>query len=287
MPARTLKVRSLGGGPHGRRQVPGGPRPWGRLGWVLASLLFLLTAALGLAWWAAPEFLRKEAESRGSEWLGREVRLERVELGLFPLRMQAHGMVLGAQATATSQRVSTGGSSEASPAAAPLLRLERLAVTVDAWSLWRRAPVVTQLEVEGLQVHVARTASGAWSVDDLRRRFQPAPGAPPAAGPGLPLTLRNGALRGARLTLEDAHLGQRHEVTDLQLTLPWWSNRAEEAEQAVQPRLSMRLNGAPVSLEAQAWPLRRVPLVQARLSVADLALAPLWPWMPPDLPLRP
>lgn len=278
-----MKVWFSGEWPSGRRQVPGGRRPSGRLGWVLAILLFLLTAALGLAWWAAPEFLRQQAESRGSELLGREVRLQRVELGLFPLRMQAHGLVLEAHASASS----SGASSKGSPAAAPLLRLERLAATVDAWSLWQRAPVVTQLEVEGLQVHVARTASGAWSVDDLRRRFQPAPAAPAQTGPGLPLTLRNGAVRGARLTLEDAQLGQRHEITDLQVTLPWWSNRAEDAEQAVQPRLSMRLNGAPVSLEAQAWPLRQAPLVQARLGVAELALAPLWPWLPPDLPLRP
>ena len=253
---------------------------------VLAAALFLLTAALGLAWWAAPEFLRQQAESRVSELLGRELRLQRLELGLFPLRVQAHGLVVGVAAGPSSVS-SPDASSKASPEAAPLLRLERLAATVDAWSLWQRAPVVTQLEVEGLQVHVARTASGAWSVDDLRRRFQPAPAGPAQAGPGLPLTLRNGALRGGRLVLEDALLGQRHEVTDLQLTLPWWSNRAEEAEQAVQPRLSMRLNGAPVSLEAQAWPLRQVPLVQARLSVAELALAPLWPWLPPDLPLRP
>ena len=136
--------------------MPGGRRPSGRLGWVLAILLFLLTAALGLAWWAAPEFLRQQAESRGSELLGREVRLQRVELGLFPLRMQAHGLVLEAQASASS----SGASSKGSPAAAPLLRLERLAATVDAWSLWHRAPVVTQLEVEGLQVHVARAEEG-------------------------------------------------------------------------------------------------------------------------------
>jgi hypothetical protein len=185
-----MKVWFSGEWPSGRRQVPGGRRPSGRLGWVLAILLFLLTAALGLAWWAAPEFLRQQAESRGSELLGREVRLQRVELGLFPLRMQAHGLVLEAQASASS----SGASSKGSPAAAPLLRLERLAATVDAWSLWHRAPVVTQLEVEGLQVHVARTASGASSVDDLRRRFQPAPAAPAQTGPGLPLTLRNARL---------------------------------------------------------------------------------------------
>jgi uncharacterized protein involved in outer membrane biogenesis len=253
---------------------------------VLMAVLFLLAAALAGAWWGAPQVLRQQIEQRGSQALGRAVGLQHLELGLFPLRVTLQGLVVQAQAPAAADRAS-GVSMGAGPAAPALLRLERLAVSVDAWSLLRQEPVVNGLEVDGLQIHVARTADGAWSVDDLQRRFQPARPEAPARSAAAPFTVRNVAVRGGRLSLEDAQHGQRHEVTDLQFTLPWASTRPEDVEQAVQPRLSARLNGSPVNLEAQAWPLRKTPSFQGRLGVTDLSLAPLWPWLPPGVPLHP
>jgi len=277
--------------------------------WLL-GVLGLLFVALLAAWWAAPEQLRQQVELRGTEALGRPVRLEQLQLSLVPLRVTLQGLEVGEAAGARGAAASAQGLSTATvagsasvPTAGPtpaptsasapaastpgLLQVQRLEVEVDPWSLWRREPEVTRLLVEGWSVQLSRSASGAWSVDDLLRRFRPAaPPAPQAESPML-FTLRDLDLRGGRLSLEDGQHGQRHEISQLQLSLPWWSNRPADAQREVQARLSSRVNGAPFSLQASAWPMRAQAAVQARLDVSGLDLAPLWAWWPSDLPLRP
>lgn len=281
--------------------------------WLL-GVLGLLCVALLAAWWAAPEQLRQHVELRGTEALGRPVRLQQLQLSLVPLRVTLQGLEVGESAgargaaasarglsTATaagSAPVPTAGSvlapaPTAAPAPAPaasspgLLQVQRLEVEVNPWSLWRREPEVTRLLVEGWSVHLSRSTSGAWSVDDLLRRFRQTEPPAPQAGPPMLFTLRDLDLRGGRLSLEDGQHGQRHEFSQLQMSLPWWSNRPADAQREVQARLSLRVNGAPVSLQASAWPLRAQAAVQARLDVSGLDLAPLWAWWPSDAPLRP
>jgi len=275
------------------------------MAWLL-GVLGLLCVSLLAAWWAAPEQLRQQVELRGTEALGRPVRLEQLQLSLLPLRVTLQGLAVseavggrGAAPSAHGQSTATVVGSVAATAAAPapapapaaltpgLLQVQRLEVEVDPWSLWRREPEVTRLLVEGWSVHLSRSASGAWSVDDLLRRFRPAAPPAPQAGPPMLFTLRDLDLRGGRLSLQDGQHGQRHEISQLQLSLPWWSNRPADAQREVQARLSLRVNGAPVSLQASAWPLRAQAAVQARLDVSGLDLAPLWAWWPSDLPLRP
>jgi Domain of Unknown Function (DUF748) len=277
--------------------------------WLL-GVLGLLCVALLAAWWAAPEQLRRQVELRGTEALGRPVRLQQFQLSLVPLRVTLQGLEVGevtggrgAAASAHGLSTATVAGSASAPTAGPtpaptsasapaastpgLLQVERLEVEVDPWSLWRREPEVTRLLVEGWSVHLSRSASGAWSVDDLLRRFRQTETPAPQAGPPLLFTLRDLDLRGGRLSLEDGQHGQRHEIAQLQLSLPWWSNRPADAQREVQARLSSRVNGAPLSLQASAWPLRTQAAVQARLDVSGLDLAPLWAWWPSDLPLRP
>ena len=249
--------------------------------WVLAVLV-LLCGAVAAAWWMAPEQLRLQVERRGTQALGRPVTLQQVQLSLNPLGLSLQGLSIG-----PAPGAGAGGSGASVPAAPPLLQVQRLAVELDAWSLWRGEPVITRLQVENPQLQVARSAAGAWSVDDLRQRLQPKDGAAPTSGPGPVFTLRNVSLQGGRWLLDDQLHQQRHEVAELKLELPWFSTRVEDAGREVQASLSMRLNGAALGLQAQALPMRPQPSVQARLQVTDLGLSPLWPWLPPDLPLQP
>ena len=261
--------------PHTPRRARGGVAR--AMAWLL-GVLALVCMVLVAAWWAAPEQLRRQVELRGAEALGRPVRLQQLELRLVPLRVTLQGLDVGAAAPAVT----------AAAASAPgLLQVQRLELELDPWSLWRREPEVTRLLVEGLSVHVARSASGVWSVDDLLRRLRPATPSAPEPGPGMVFTLRDLELRGGRLSFEDGQHGQRHEFSQLQLDLPWWSNRPADAQREVQARLSVRVNGAPLNLQVSAWPQRAKPAVQARLEVSGLDLAPLWAWWPSDVPLRP
>lgn len=264
------------------------------LAWLL-GILIVVCIAFAAAWQAAPEQLRRLVERQGTEALGRTVRLQQLQFSLVPMRLTLQGLEVGGAAA-------TGGPSPAAPVktdappaggASPsaLLEMKRLELEVDPWSVWRREPEVKRLLVEGLSLQLERTASGSWSVDDLLRRFQPASPSPSRAGPPTVVTLRDVEFRGGRVRLDvhtpDGSHHQRHEFSDLQLSVPWWSNRPEEAQREVQARLSVRVNGAPLSLQARGWPHRAEPAVQARLDVSSLNLAPLWPWWPDQLPLRP
>lgn len=250
--------------------------------WVLA-VLALVCGALAVAWWMAPEQLRLQVERRGTQALGRAVTLQQVQLSLRPLGVTLQGLSVGPAAGA----VAGAGAAPVGPTAPPLLQVQRLAVELDAWSLWRGEPVITRLEVDDPRLQVARSAAGAWSLDDLRQRLQPRADATSSPGTGPVFTVQNVSLKGGRWNLDDQLLQQRHEVAELRLDVPWFSTRAEDAGREVQARLSLRLNGAALNLQAQALPMRPQPSVQARLQVTDLGLAPWWPWLPADLPLQP
>lgn len=70
--------------------------------------------------------------------------------------------------------------------AAPLLELAQLHGDVSVASMFRRAPVIEALELDGLRLHVARTAEGhddIDDIDDLVARLTPPADAPASQTP--------------------------------------------------------------------------------------------------------
>jgi len=149
--------------------------------------LTAITVAAAVALYAlagfviAPPLLRSWIETRGSAFLGRTLRLERLRLNPFTLSATADGLDL---------RDADG---------TPLLRWDRLFVDLQAASLLRREWRLRAVDLEGASARLVLLPDGRLNVADLADRLAPAAG--PAAPPAAPTAVRIGHLRLAGATV--------------------------------------------------------------------------------------
>jgi uncharacterized protein involved in outer membrane biogenesis len=224
-----------------------------------------------LAWLALPPLIKSQAQTRLSALLGRAVTIGSVDLRPWSLELTVGDLTIGA---------APGGGQQ------PLLRAARLYVDGDLASVWRRAPVLNALEIDGLELHVARVGEGRYDLDDVLAKFASDP-ADPAAAPSEParLALYNIRLRDAAASFDDRPAGRVHRIEALQLSLPFLSTIPAHVDVTVQPHLAFKLNGVAFDTGAQATPFAQQRSGELKLAVADLDLAPYLGYLPQGLPV--
>ncbi len=235
-----------------------------RVAWGVAGLL----AVWALAWLAVPPLLKSQAQTRLSALLGREVLIGEVAFKPWSLDLTLRQLRIGGVA----------GASE------PLLQLAQAHVDLSINSLFRRAPVIEALELDGLRLRVARTSAGHYDIDDLIERFTPRADAPPSEPARF--ALYNVQLRDAQLRFDDRPVARVQQVDALQLALPFLSNLPGELDVKVEPRLAFKLNGTPFDSGAQATPFAQTRSATLKLTVAGLDLVPYLGYLPDALPVR-
>jgi uncharacterized protein involved in outer membrane biogenesis len=235
-----------------------------RLGWTAAALVLLMV----VGWLALPSLLLWQLPPRLSEALGRPVTIGKIELTPWTLEFAATDIAIGGPA----------GSSE------PLLTIGRAHADLSISSLFRRVPVVEEIEIDAPVLRVARTAEGRYDIDDLLARFAPDPAAPPAEPARF--AIYNLQIRDGRLRFDDRPVERVHSIDGLRLALPFISNLPAEVEIKVEPRLAFRLNGTAFDTGAQATPFAKTKAGTLQLAVRDLDLARYGPYLPEALPAR-
>ncbi len=238
-----------------------------RLLWTVGTVL-----VLGITTWlAVPPLLKWQLETRGSELLGRDIRVGEVKFSLIDLALTLTRLsVAAAPGSATST---------------PQLQIERLFVDIDSRSLLRLAPVIDAIEIDVPQLHIARVSDGHYDIDDLLQRF-----AQPAQQPeGEPqrFALFNLRLSGGQVRFDDQPFGQQHELRNITLDLPFLSNLPDDLQIKVEPRLAFELNGSAFDSRG-----RTTPFAQGRASEFDLRfdgldLARWWAYLPESVPVKP
>ncbi len=233
-----------------------------------AVAVLALLALWLLLWLAVPPILKSQAQQRLGDLLGRPVSIGEVDFRPWSLEL-------------TLRELSIGGPPGAER---PLLRAARAHVDADMASLWRRAPVLAALEVDGLQVNVTHLEPGRYDIDDLLARFAPDPAAPPSEPARF--ALHNLRLADATLRFDDRPAARVHSVEALQLALPFVSNLPADVAVTVQPHLAFRLDGAAFDSGASALPFAERRSGELHLKIADLDLARYAVYLPAAVPLR-
>jgi uncharacterized protein involved in outer membrane biogenesis len=272
-----------------------------RLAWLVGGILLLWL----ITWLAVPPLLKWQAQTRLSDALGREVTLGEVKFKPWSLDLTVHDVVVsralrprpdaaGAVTAAASTISPAASAAKAAPqasaasAAEPLLRVARVHVDLSMASLLRRAPVISALEIDAPQLHVARTAPGHYDIDDLIERYTPRADAPvskPASEPGN-FALYNLQVRDAQVHFDDRPVGRVQRIEALQLALPFLSNLPADVDVQVAPHLAFKLNGVAFDSGAQATPFAETRSGVLKLAVGKLDLAPYLGYLPDSLPVR-
>ena len=237
-----------------------------RLLWLSGAVLLLW----GLGWLVLPPLLKPQLETISSRQLGRPVTVGRLELRPWSLELMLHQLVVGAAPSQADR--------------APQLLVERLYIDASLESLWRLAPVLDAVAVQGPALRLTHQGDGRYDIDDILQRFLTDSAPANTVAPGF--ALHNLTLSAGRLDVDDQWAGRRHTVRELQLSLPFLSNLPTERAVTVQPKLAFLLNGSRFESSAQATPFAPGRQAAVQLSLAGLDLAPWLPYVPASLPVR-
>ncbi len=233
---------------------------------ILGAVIVLMLAA----WLLVPRWLAGPGARTISQALGREFSVTDVRFHPWTLGLEIDGArIAGAQ-----------------PADPPLLAIRHLEAELSLRSLWHASPVLASLRIDQPVIHAARLAPGHYDFDDLLARVTKPPPQPQPDDKPPQLGLYNISLKQGQVLLDDRPVGRHHELSDLQLELPFISTLAADVAVAVQPRISGKLNGVAFGSDAQLLPFseRREASLDFKLSPLDLA--PYLGYLPEGLPLR-
>lgn len=240
-------------------------RHWKR---ILAGVVGAVALYAALGYLALPPLVRSQLEQRLSVELEREVRIERVRFDPFTLR-------------ATLEGLSVAGRGEGAP---PLAGLRRLMVDVAWRSALERAPVIQRLELEEPSLQLAREADGTLDVDDLIAKWRARPAQPDAPTPRF--AIANIRVVDGRFGFDDRKLSRVHEVTGLDLGVPFLSSLPVHQEVDVLPRLAARIDGAALGIEGRSRPFSEDHASALELSVGPVDLADYAAYLPSGLPVQ-
>ncbi len=248
------------------------PRWHRRLAWALGGLLL----CWALAWAAVPGLLKWQLEKAGSQKLGRQLTVGKVDFQPWSLELTLHDLAL---ARAGASPVSPGLAQES-----PQLSIKRLYIDAELQSVLRLAPVVDAIRIEDPLLSLTHLGQGRYDIDDIIARLQPAPGAPD--GKPQRFALHNLVLTGGRADFNDVSVRKLHELREFNLSVPFLSNLRSQRDVQTAPRLSFALNGSRFDSAAEGTPFAQTRKTDASFRLHALDLRPYLGYLPAGLPLR-
>ncbi|HEX2659181.1 MAG TPA: DUF748 domain-containing protein, partial [Polyangia bacterium] len=247
----------------------------GAIGTGVALVLFTVVGFL-----VVPPIARRVAQTQLGKLLGRKVVIDRIRLNPYALSLAVEGFHI----------FEADGH-------APFVEFKRFYVNAQLSSVYRRAPVVKEISLDGLRVHVERrtdTPGGlgdltAYNFSDILARLNagpPAPPEPPAPPDAAPprFSVNNIRFTDGQVVFEDRPLHARHEISDLSIGIPFVSTLPVFIDSFVEPGLSVRVDGTPFVAQGRSKPFKdsRETTLELRLDALDLTK--YVPFVPLDLP---
>jgi uncharacterized protein involved in outer membrane biogenesis len=252
---------------------------WLRRAGIGAGVALILFTIVGFL--VVPPLARHIAQKQLTQVLGRKVVIDRIRVNPFALSAAVEGLHVFE-----------------SDARTPFVEVRRFFVNAQLSSIWRRAPVIKEVTLDGLHVHVERrraTAAGwgdltAYNFSDILAHLAaspPAPAArPPAPANAAPprFSVNNIRVTDGRLMFDDRPLGAHHEISALTIGVPFVSTLPIFIDSFVEPGLSVRVDGTPFVVKGRSKPFKDSLETVLELRLDALDLTEYVPFVPVALP---
>ncbi len=240
---------------------------WRRLApWLLGA------SALAGAWhWTLahglPQWLPGQVWPVLERELGTPVRWQALEVSPWTLKVTLHGLHVG-------------------PPEQPLLQVRTLTVQPSWELLWRWAPVLRRVTVEGPQVHISRLAPGQFNFSPLVARWQQRHPTQPQADSAEParFAVYNIAIDDGAVFWQDQVLSQQHRVDQIHLGVPFVSNLPSFMDAEVEPALSAKVDGSPLKVDGETLPFQQGRRSQVHVRWQGVKLSQLMEAVHPFVP---
>lgn len=224
---------------------------------------------LGFIAFVLPVILRGEIETRVSRATGRTLTIARLSINPLTWTAAMEGVRLGEK-----------GSQQ------PFVSFSSARVRVSPTSLWRLAPVLTDITLDAPHLRIVRTGPNRFNFSDL---LEPKPGGEKKP-PGEParFSLNNIVVSGGSIDFRDEALPvpKEHAVRQLLIQVPFISNIPYLADRYVAPKLVAVVNGAPLNFEGKMKPFAKGMEASVAIRLQDLDIPFYAAYFPAELPLR-
>lgn len=224
-----------------------------------AGGILLTVAVLGFG--VVPPVARHYAQQIASDLLGRSVTVDTVSFNPFTLAAELRGV----------QVLEADGS-------APALSFARLKANLELESVVRGGPVLHELALDGLVLNLVRLPQGQHNWSDVVERIAALPGND-SEGDAL-FSIGNIRVSGGRVDIDDRVEGLKHEVTGLEIGVPFVSNLPIKVDVFVEPALSAAVNGQAFGLSGRTKPFGEERETVLEFAVKDFDLAPWMAYLP-------
>lgn len=206
-------------------------------GGIVAGLVLVYAAG---GFWAIPASTNWALKKYVDPLIDREVTTEKVEFNPFTLHLNVKGL-----------NVQKSGTPDA------LLHINEIDTKLKWSSLFKLAPLVQHFKVDELQANIVRTGLATFNFSDIIDKFVNQPEEPKEKDKDKSpqkFSIDNFEIINSGVKLDDKFRGKVDEITDLQFALPLISNFETQAENPITPKLSLKFDGEPLSIDAQSLP---------------------------------
>lgn len=214
---------------------------------TLAALLLCTIAIL-------PLIVRSKAVAAIEESTGRKTRLKSVAINPFTLTATIKGFAIDEKE------------------GAPLVGFSQVKATLSLASIYKRALILSQVNIDTPTVSFARTGPNLFSFSDILDRQKKVP-KQEKKGEFL-FSINNITVNKGSLDFDDRVVagGRKHTIRELEIAIPFISNIPYLAEKYTDPRISAVVNGAPFSFAGKLKPLSKSLETSVRVDLKQLSL---------------
>jgi uncharacterized protein involved in outer membrane biogenesis len=198
---------------------------------IAALVLFALFSVTGF--FILPPFIKHLAIDKISKQLGRRVGIESVSLNPYLLAATIRGFEIKEIDGSTT-----------------FVSFRSLYINLQLKTIFKGGPVMREIKLEKPYIHLVRTEANAYNFSDIVSKFEAEREAAVPEKPGKPLffSFSNIQLLDGHIEFDDRPAATKHEIAQINLSVPFISNLPSYIESFVQPSLSATVNGTPVNI---------------------------------------
>ncbi len=198
------------------------------------GILILLFGLFG--YFFLPGIIKSKIEQQLTEKLKRPTTIERVEINPYALAVNIHQF----------RALEPDGKKT-------FASFKKLYVNVSMQSLFRLAPIVSELKLDEPYVHLARTGANQYSIDDILKLVAEQPTSDEPSR----FAIYNIQVEGGKIEFEDQPKNKTHTVSNFKLGIPFVSLLPSHDDIFVKPFLNADINGSNLQLKGKTLPFSK------------------------------
>lgn len=245
-----------------------------------ALLICLVLYGAG-SWLFLPAFLQSTMSQQVENQLGRHLEIGKVYFSPFRLQVTLEAIRLF---EADQKTLSQAPALVSTPT--PALSAKSAIINLSIASLFRQALILDELQIIEPQINLIRfpvagkEAASRYNFSDMLDRLN----ATPKSDSVLRFSLANIQIKNGAVVFQDQMLKNKTKIDQIQIGVPFVSNFPNAIDSFVQPALSARINGSPLTLTGRSKPFSESLDTTLAIDLDHLALPEYLAYSPTALP---